>query len=103
VVRHNVQHLPEAVAPERRDHVAEGVRVTEIGIEAAMVDDVVAVRAARARRQIGRRIDVADAEPCQVRRQRCGLGEAEARAELQAVGGARNDRRPGLSHGRERW
>ena len=102
VVRHDVQHLTKAVAPERRDHVPKCVRVAEIGIEAAMVDDVVAVRAARAGRQIGRRIDVADAELRQVRRQPRGLGEAEARAELQAVGGSRNDRRPGLSHAGER-
>ena len=58
-----------------------------------MIDDVVAVGAARPRLQIGGGIEMADAEPGQVGRQLGGAVEAEILVELQAVGGAGNDGR----------
>ena len=54
-----------------------------------MVDDVVAVGAARPRLQIRRRIDMADAEPAQIGRERRGVREAEASVKLQAIGSPR--------------
>ena len=63
-----------------------------------MVDDVVAVGAARPRLQIGRGIDVADAEPGQIGGKRRGVREAEAVVELQAVGRPRDRRRAGVRH-----
>ena len=55
-----------------------------------MVDDVVAVRAARPRLEEGRQIDMADAEARQIGRERRRLGEAEPLVELQPIGGARS-------------
>ncbi len=58
-----------------------------------MIDDVVAVGAARPRLEIGGGIDMADAEPGQIGRQLGGAVETEAFMELQTVGGAENDGR----------
>ncbi len=95
VVGHEVEDLAEAVRPERRDHGVERRGVAELGIEAPMVHDVVAMRAARPRLEIGRGIDVADAEPGEVGRERGGAVEAEPGPELEPVGGARRRGRGG--------
>ena len=68
----------------------------ELGIERVVVDDVVAVRAAGARLQVWRRVDVADAERGEIGHEPAPLLEAEVLRELQTVGGAR-DRRVGVS------
>ena len=65
----------------------------DLGIDAARIDHVVAVRAAGPRLEERRGVDVADAEAREVRHQRFGVGEAELAAELQPVGGDRRMRR----------
>ncbi len=56
--------------------------------DARRVDDVVAVRRARARGERRRQVQVADAEVAQVGHERAHVVEAQVRAQLQAVGGA---------------
>ena len=58
-----------------------------------MIDDVVAVGAARPRLEIGRGVKIADPEPRQVGRKFGGAVEAKILVELQAIGGAWNDGR----------
>jgi hypothetical protein len=82
------------VLPEGGDHGAEIGLVTQFRVQMPMVHDVVAMTAARPGLQVGRGIDMADAEPREVGRQRRGISEAEAFVELQAVGGARDRRWP---------
>jgi hypothetical protein len=43
VVRHEVEHLAEAVLPKGRDHGAEIRLVAQLGVQPAVVHDVVAM------------------------------------------------------------
>jgi hypothetical protein len=88
VVGHDIDDQPHPVRRERRDHRRELGIGTELGIEAAVIDDVVTMRRAGPRLHQRRRIKMADAEPGQVRHQRGGVLEGEVLVELQAIGGA---------------
>src|SRR5215211_7817598 len=57
-----------------------------------MVDYVVAMRAAGARREKGRRVEMADAEGFQIRHERRGIVEGEGCRQLQPVRSNRNTR-----------
>ena len=94
---------------ERLAQAQERLLAAELGIERVVVDDVVAVRAAGARLEERRGIEMADAERLQIRHDRGGVVEAEARRELQAIGRDRNrgrhhcapmrpEHRPGREH-----
>jgi len=85
MVGYEIEHLTETVIAKCRHHVAEIRFVAEFRVELAMVDDVIAMSAARSRLQVRRGIDVADAEPRQVGSQRRGVPETEPLVELQAV------------------
>ncbi len=76
VVGHDVEDLPHAMRVQRCDEVLVIFRRADLGIERGMVDDVVAVAAARPRLEIGRGIDVADAEVSEVGHEVGGLREA---------------------------
>src|SRR5262249_33086186 len=69
-------------------------RAAELGVDAPVIDDVVAVRAAGGGLEVGRRVDVAHAERGQVVGHRGGGLETEAGMQLEAVG---RDRRQHLS------
>jgi hypothetical protein len=92
VVRHEVEHQVQAsrrrVAGQRLELLARA----ELGVEARVVHDVVAVRAARAGRQHRRQVAAARSERRQVRQQGARAGERQVRAELQAVRAGRNPR-----------
>ncbi len=64
--------------------------LADLGIEGVMVDHVVAVRAAGAGAEVGRAVDMADAERGQVGHDRDRVAEREAGVELQPVGGPRD-------------
>ena len=68
----------------------------DLRVERAVIDDVVAVRAARPGLQVGRRIAVGDAQVVQIGHDRQRVAERESRVKLQAVGrfGQRPARRP---------
>ena len=53
VVRHEIQDLAEAVGLQRRVHSREGGLVTQLTVERIVVDDVIAMRAAGARFEVG--------------------------------------------------
>ena len=65
------------------------LRRADLGVERAVVDDVVPVRRAGARFEIRRRVDVRDAQRGEIRHERRRVGEAEAGVELQPVRRAR--------------
>jgi hypothetical protein len=92
VVRHDVDDVSHVVRAQRGDESLEIRECADLGVESVVVHDVVAVRAAGAGAEVGRAVHVADAECRQVRHDRRGLAEGEAGVQLQAVGGARNDR-----------
>src|SRR5205814_7149296 len=74
-----------------RMHEAIEVRArAELGIEARVVHDVVAMQAAGTRGEDRRAIDVAHAELGQVRSERSRVVEGEARMKLEAIGRARD-------------
>ena len=52
VIRHEVENLQQRVFLQRLAHLAEGGVFTELGIELAMIDDVVAVGAAGPRLEV---------------------------------------------------
>ena len=80
VVGDDVEDLAEPVlGPARCGHARVAVLAAELLVEARVVDDVVAVRAARRRLQVGRAVEVAHAEVGEVRRQRCRVVEGEPR------------------------
>jgi hypothetical protein len=71
-------------------HGGERGVIAELGIELAMIDDVVAVGAAGTCLEVGRQVRMADAQPPQIRRQLRDSLKAEALLQLQAIGGARD-------------
>ena len=79
---------------ERRDEALEVVAAADLRIERAVVDDVVAVQAARSRAQVRRAVDVADAERGEVGHQRGRRRRSEVAVQLQPVGRARDRAAP---------
>ena len=89
VVGHDVDDEPRPCCAQRLDHPVERLRHRRLVVEHRVVDDVVAVRRPGAGLQDRRQVDVRDAEPGQVRRQRRDVVEAEAGPQLQPVGRGR--------------
>jgi hypothetical protein len=106
VVGHDVHHQPHPPLLEggrQRVQVAVG---PDLGVQAGVVDDVVAVQAARTRDQKRRRVDVGDAERVEVIDQRGCVAKREVLVELKAVAatgdpGRHRDRAPKLRVGLE--
>jgi hypothetical protein len=97
VIRHDVQHQPHVVAAQRRGEAGERGRATELVADAAVIDDVVAVRRARRRLKDRARVEVAHAELGQVRDDGGRVIQREPGVELDAIRGARR-RTVGSSH-----
>src|SRR5579863_1495055 len=89
VIGHDVENSTELMAAERVNHRHEILFDAEFRIELVVIGDVVAVHTAWPRLENRREIDVADAELRKVGRNFCGVVEAEAGVELQAIGRAR--------------
>ena len=89
VVGYEVEHVLEPRGRQRRDQPLEARLPPELGVEAVVVDDVVAVGAARMGCQVGRGVKVTDAEPLEVGGEPGGRVEVEPLVELDPVGGAR--------------
>jgi hypothetical protein len=87
VVGDDVEQLAEAVC--RKGSAEPGVaRLTpQLGVDAGVVDDVVAVGATWRRLQVGGGVEMADSELGQVVTDGGGLVEAEVGCELQAIRG----------------
>ena len=90
VVGHHVEDMSHAVLAQPLDEALEIFRAADLGVERVVIDDVVAVRAARPRAEIRRAIHVAHAETRQIRDERGRIGKSEAAVQLQAIGAARN-------------
>src|SRR6185503_6665957 len=73
----------------------ELVAIADLWIERVVVDDVVAVLAARPGAQERRAVQMAETERSQIRHDRARGGEAECAMQLHTVGGARNPRATG--------
>ena len=86
VVRHDVEHHPEASLGERLGHRFKGGDRADLGIEAAVIHDVVPVTAPRSGAEAGRQVDLADPECVEVGGELGHTLEGEGRAELQAIG-----------------
>ncbi len=84
-----VQDLAQPVSFHSGHHPIEGCLVPQFGIERVMVNDIVSVRTSWPRFQPGRRVDVADTQPGQVRSELCGLVKSKILVKLQPVGRAR--------------
>ena len=87
VIGDDVQHDPHAVRRERRVQRFQIRLGAELRINKVRVHHVVPVRASPAGTQDRRAVDVADAEPAQVRNEGARRGEGEAGVQLQAIGG----------------
>ena len=92
VVRHEIEDQPEAVRLERGAHPRKAFGTAEFGIELLVVDDVVAMRAARPRFQEWRRIEVGDAEFFEIGNERGGIVKSEILRQLQTIGRERDFR-----------
>src|SRR5262249_28940858 len=78
-------HMSHAAVAQRAGERFVFRRAAELRIEGAVIDDVVAVRAARARLEMRRRVAVGDAEPVEVRHYSGSSGEPEAGVQLHAI------------------
>ena len=85
VVGDPVQDDAQPVVAARRHEPVEATPPPERLAHAVVVDDVVPVRGARARRGDGREVEVAHAQPREVRDDGLGVGEPELGAELKPV------------------
>jgi len=90
VVRHEIEDETQPVHCERAAKAGEAVVVADLRIEAVIIDDVVAMRAASARLEKRRGVDVADTERCKIGRERGSVVEGEIAVELEPVGRDRN-------------
>src|SRR2546423_15641222 len=79
--------MAEAGALQRGDHASVRLRPAQLAAEPGVVYDVVPVRAAGRRLEIGRRVEMADAECGEIIRDARRLVEPELRVQLQAVRG----------------
>src|SRR5580704_12554279 len=86
VVGDDVDDVSHVVGPQGAHEALELLGRADLGVEAVVIDHVVAVRAAGAGAEVGRAVHVADAERGQVRHHRDGVAERETGVELQAVG-----------------
>ena len=86
MVGNDVQEQAETVIAKCRQPGGMLIGRADLGIEHAVIGDVVAVRAAGRGLEIGRRIAVRDAQAGQVRHDRQGIPEPEAGMKLDAVG-----------------
>ena len=68
----------------------ERIFAAELGIESVVVDHVIAVGAARSRLEEGRGVEMTDAQRLEIRHERGGGVETEARGQLETVGRDRN-------------
>ena len=96
VVGHGVEDLAQPGVAQGGDPGLVVLLGADLGVEAAVVDDVVAVRAAGPGLQVRRGIAVGDAQVAQVGHDGRGVAEGEAGVELEAVGrfGPPRPRRP---------
>ena len=82
VVRHDVQHVSHPVRSERVDPAPVVVVGAQVRVQTGRVDDVVAMRAARDRSKVRRRVTIADTKLIQVRSDRRRLCERKLGIEL---------------------
>ncbi len=92
VIGDEVEQQPHAVGVQGLDQGLEIGLGAELRVQVIEVDDVVAVGRARPRGGDRRGVDVTDAERSQVGDDGVRVGKAEVLVELQAVGGARQNR-----------
>jgi hypothetical protein len=90
VVRHEIQDQPEIGVGERLRHARKPLLAAEFRIELAMIDDVIAMRAASAGLEEWRGVKMADAKIAKIGREPRGVIEAEILGQLHAIGGERN-------------
>ena len=93
VVRHEVEQQAEPVRAQRLDEAGEALGTAELFADLVVGDDVVAVHAAGTGARDRRAVDVAHAEPREIRQHARRIGEREVVVQLQAIRCARNARR----------
>ena len=86
VVGHDVEHLAQTTAAKLLTHAVMRLETTELDVDRAVVDDVVAVRAALCGLQIGGRIEMAHAEIGKVLGDPGDAIETETRMQLHPIG-----------------
>ncbi len=92
VVGHDVEHEAEPGGGDLLRQREPALLTTQLGAGAGRVHDVVAVRGTRCGVQDRRRVEGADAEPREVVHHLGGVGEGEARPQLEPVGRRRGER-----------
>ena len=90
VVGDEVEDVAQAVVGEGRHHSVEIGLVAEFGVQRPMVDNVIAVGAARPRLHIRRGIDMANPQPCEIRGEPRRIRKTKPLVKLEPVGDARN-------------
>jgi hypothetical protein len=90
VVGNDVEDLTEAEFSEASAETLMSFFAAEFGVDALMIDDVVAVHAAGSGLQIGRAIDMRDTERLEIGSDPYGVVECEAGVQLQTVSGVGN-------------
>ncbi len=101
MVGYEIEDQADIVFFEGGGQPRESLLAAELGVEPVMVDDVVAMCAARTRFEERRGVEMADAEVFEIGNERGGVVEAEGLGELQPIGGerhrVRHQRRPRIS------
>lgn len=90
MVRYEVQDQAEIVLAQGIAQAGECFLAAKFGIELAVIDDVIAMGAARPGLEKGRGVEMRNAELLQIWHQRRSVIEGEFLGELQAIGGERN-------------
>jgi hypothetical protein len=89
MVRHNVENLTELVSAERGAERRMPFGAAQFMVYLLMVDDVVSMGATANGLQIGRTIQMADAERGEIVNGGCGIGKTKAGVKLHSVRGAK--------------
>ena len=86
VIGHDIDNQPHVVFAESRHKAIKFFRSSDLGIQGVVIDDVVAVHAARPRLEEWRDVAMADAESGEVGNDCRCLHESKIAIELQAIG-----------------
>jgi hypothetical protein len=98
VIGNEIDEQPQAVGAERPRQGVEIAHGANLGIQLAVIGDVVAVGAAFAGGEDRRAVAVADAQITQIGRERLEVAKRERVAELNAIRGNRDPQGPSTAH-----
>ncbi len=87
VIGNDVQHLPHAEFVQAPAKLLVPLFASQFLVDSLVIDDVITVHASRCGLQVGRTVDVGNAQTLQIRRDLCRMVKRKSGIQLQTIGG----------------